>query len=709
MRGKNGSVTVMLTLVGVLILAMVGTCVETARYTACAGQGTEVLRVGADALLTEYSRPLYDHYGLFFLEDNGEPLEHVMAGYVHDCLQNKPGYMDFVKGELTALSVKKKTLVGDKKAEPLMKEITTYMERFVAGEELQKLMKKIGKFSEAEDEASQIEENVEEEREDKKLDDRVVRLMYLVDGVRISDSGKVSVTTWFAKKYATKKKFEGVDFGIQEATIWKGMKPKINKTPSNWKDTGQSFLDGIRKVKEKTKEAIEEGKRLKNDYMKAKHSDMAERVINGIPSLNGNLRVLEETEGLLTDHSVNNKEKKKRLKALWKDYDTESLSIDYSGVDQAGGDGASPLDALGDAIGGGLLSLVCEKPDKLSKKGIKQEDRYAKYYKQESKQGKNYGERMDHLARDEEVELSGTMGDVAAYGLDEFMLDSYITKMFPSYTQKLKQYKKDTNGKGENKGDNKSGNIAGRDTWSGGKIGGTTGGDNNASGKKEWKHALSYGWEYAVAGEKSDKDNLESVLSRIMILRTVTNFLAILADGSKRAEAFAAAVAVVGFTGLVFLIRFTQTLIMIVWAMVESMTDVAALLMERDVPIVKQSKQIKTTFPEVFLITNSAITTRAKKYAKAKKTSFGYREYIWLFLAMTPAHTRRYRVMDMIENDMKKNGYKSFSMGKSVFDLTVEGGFRYPSKFFHLPMISDILNRDVSGYEYLCRIRAGYL
>lgn len=691
MKKARGSVTVMLTLVGVLILAMVGTCVETARYAACAGQGTEVLRVGADALLTEYSRPLYDHYGLFFLEDNGEPLEKVMDRYISDSLQNKAGFMDFLKGELTSLEVKEKTLVGDHKAEPLMREIVAYMERFATTEGLQKLMKKIGKFSEAEEQADQIEESVEEEREDKKLDDRIVRLMNLVDGIRISDSGKVTGTSWFAKKYAVKKDFDGADFGIQEATIWKAMKPKINKTPSNWKDTGQTFLSGLRKVIEKTKEAIEEGKRLKSDYMKANHSDMAERVIAGLPSLSGNLRVLEETETLLTDHSLGAGERKKQLKSLWKDYDTDSLSFDYSGVDQAGGDGASPLDALGDAIGGGLLGLVCENPDSISTKGIKKEDRYAKYYKQESPENKNYGDRMDHLARDEEVELSGTMGDVAAYGLEEFMLDSYITKMFPSYTQELKQYRSDPADTS-----NKKGNTASE----------TSG---KESGKKEWKHALDYGWEYAVAGEKSDKDNLESVLSRIMILRTVTNFLAILSDGAKRAEAFTAAVAVVGFTGLVFLIRFTQTLIMVVWAMVESMTDVAALLMEREVPIVKTSKQIKTTFPEVFLITNSAIVSRAKKYKKATSTSFGYREYIWLFLAMTPAETRRYRVMDMIENDMKKNGYKGFSIGKCLFDMEVEGGFHYPSKFFHLPMISDILDRDLSGYAYLCRIHAGYL
>ena len=686
----------MLSLVGVLILALIGTCVETARYTACAGQGTEVLHVGADALLTEYSRPLYDHYGLFFLEDAGESFEKVMGRYIRDSLGNKAGFLDFLKGELTGLEITKKTRVGENGAEALSKEINAYMERFVTPDMLQKLMKKAGSLSDAESQAEEIERTVDEEREDKKLDERIVRLMRLVDGIRISSSGKVSGEDYFAKKFAVREDYKGEDFGIQEATIWKAMKPHINKNPATWDNIGEKFLANVRKVKEKTKEAIDEGKRLKEDYVKSEHSDMAERVIRGLPSLAGNLRVLEETEKLLSGHVDDVDACKQQLTELWKDYDTDSLSFDYSGVDQAGGDEAGPLDALASVLGDGLLGLVCENPGSLSDKGIKKPDRYAAYYKLETEKGADYKDRMDHLAQDEEVELSGTLGDVASYGLDEFMLDSYIMRMFPSYIQELKQYRTEPDK-----------NDAGTPTSS--NSGSSTAEGGGGGGKTEWKHTLSYGWEYVVSGEKSDKTNLESVLSRILILRTVTNFLAIMADGSKRAEALAAAVAVVGFTGLVFLIRFTQTLILVVWALVESMTDVAALLMEKDVPLIKTSSQIKTTFPELFLINNTAIIGRAKTYGEAKTMSFGYREYIWLFLAMTSVQTRRYRVMDLIENDMRKNGYKGFSLGKSVFDLEVEGSFRYPSRFFHLPMISEVLNRDLSGYGYVCKIRAGYL
>lgn len=711
---KMGSITVFMSLAGLLILAMVGTCVETARYSTCAGTGAEMLRNGAEALLTEYSRPLYDHYGLFFIEDTGEPFEKVIADYVNDSLEAKPLFSNFLKGELTGLEVTKKTYAGDDQAYALMREIVTYMERHLTGGMLNKLMKKIGRFSSVEEDAKQIEETVEEEREDKKLDDHIVRLMYLVDGVRISGSGNVKTQAYFVKKFSTDADYTGADFGIMEGKVWNEVKKHIDETPSKWNDTGSAFRAKLRNVIEKTEEAVREADAMRETYSTAKHSDLADRVIAGLPSLRGNLRVLQETEKLL-DSSLKKKELKHRLKELWKDYNTTALSFDYTGIDSTGSDQESPLSALGSGLGDGLLSLVCEHPAELSKKGIKNPDRYADYYKESAEKSENYSERATRFTEDEEVELSGVLDDTGSYAMEEFALDTYITEKFPGYTQKIDDK---TGGlPGDAESETSVDALAGQplgdsyaDSVSGGPASneGITGSDGS-SGNRKWKHALDYGWEYVVSGEKSDKGNLEEVLGRILLIRVATNFIAIMADGKKRAEAFAAAAAIVGVTGLVFLIRFTQTLFLIAWAFVESLTDIAAILMKKHVPVVKTSAQIKTTFPEIFLITNSAIVSRAKKYADEKNTSFGYREYILLFLVMTKPEVCRYRVMDLIDNDMRKNGYEGFSIGKCVFDMKVEGYFYYPAGLFQLPSIGRLLGRDLDGREYLAKIRAGYL
>ena len=703
----SGSITVFMSLAGVLILAMLGTCLETARYTTCAGSGAEILRTGAEALFTEYSRPLYDHYGLFFLEDGGESYEKVISSYVADGLSSEPGFTDFLGGELTSLEIKNMTKVGDDEAKALSKEVTAYMERYLTGEMLSKLIEKIAGFTQAKETAEQIDKTVEEEKEDKKLDERILRLMYLVDGVRVSGSGSISIDHYFAKKFAVSSRFSGVDFGVTEGVVWEKMKKNIDKTPVEWDDLGQNTIRKVEEVLRKTETAIVEGGKLKSEYNSSKHSDMAARVIAGLPSLDGNKRVLEESLNVLRDISLDKKEKREKLDELWKDYDTVSLSFDYSGADQAEGDDANPLDALGDGMGDGLLGLVCTK--KLSEKSIKKPDRYAGVYSGDegsvSEDHDDPSECIDNLTSDEEVHLSEGLEDIASDTMEEFALDMYATEKFTGYTtakESLSGKKKESSGKASGKTDGTDGGFGEKSDNSGGSIG-------ENEGESDWKRALDYGWEYIIAGKKSDKDNLESVLFRILLIRAAMNFIAIMADGARRAEALAMATAVIGFTGLVFLIKFMQTLILIAWSFVEGMTDIAGLLQDRDVPVIKTSKQILTTLPEVFIITNEAITTRAKRFGEAQGLTFGYKEYVLMFMMMSSAATRRYRIMDLIDADMAKNGYKGFNIGKCTFDMELEGSFRYPSKFFKLPMISDILGRDLLGYSFTCLVREGYL
>ena len=84
MASSKGSITVFLSLTAILIFALLGTLVETARYTVCKNHVLRTLQTAAEGLLTEYSRPLYEQYGLFFIESEGTPYTDVMAKYIGD-------------------------------------------------------------------------------------------------------------------------------------------------------------------------------------------------------------------------------------------------------------------------------------------------------------------------------------------------------------------------------------------------------------------------------------------------------------------------------------------------------------------------------------------------------------------------------------------------------------------------------------------------
>ena len=193
------------------------------------------------------------------------------------------------------------------------------------------------------------------------------------------------------------------------------------------------------------------------------------------------------------------------------------------------------------------------------------------------------------------------------------------------------------------------------------------------------------------------------------MIRTPVNFAAIYKDAAKKQQAYAAAAAVVGFTGMEPLIRFTQTMILVVWSIVEALVDVAGILQGRDVPLLKKSAQILTSFPQIFQLTGKAITKRAGRFAAAGKKSFGYKDYLLLFLGMKERKKKLYRVMDLIQWDMNKNGYEGFRLDRCVFSIKVSASIVFPARFFHMPVIGAMLGRDIRDYSYACEIEKGYL
>ena len=141
MRRLTGSITVFLSLVFLLIFALFGTLLETARYTVCKNHAARTLRTGAEGLLSEYNRPLYEHYGLFFIEKGGTPYEQVIGRYAGDTISvADKGEMDFLDGGIDDIQVKNKVYLGDNHAEPLQKQIRSYMGRVVTKEQLQKVL-----------------------------------------------------------------------------------------------------------------------------------------------------------------------------------------------------------------------------------------------------------------------------------------------------------------------------------------------------------------------------------------------------------------------------------------------------------------------------------------------------------------------------------------------------------------------------------------
>lgn len=159
-------------------------------------------------------------------------------------------------------------------------------------------------------------------------------------------------------------------------------------------------------------------------------------------------------------------------------------------------------------------------------------------------------------------------------------------------------------------------------------------------------HALDYELEYCIGGKATDAENLEAVVKKLILLRESANFVTIMKDSQKKAMALELATAVVGFTGIVPLIKAVQMGILVAWCYVESILDVRCLLEGGKVPLVKNNSQWKS---DPFHLSEGISQNNAQK----EESGMGYGEYLQMLLYMTGEEQLISRAMNVIEKNVR--------------------------------------------------------
>lgn len=218
---------------------------------------------------------------------------------------------------------------------------------------------------------------------------------------------------------------------------------------------------------------------------------------------------------------------------------------------------------------------------------------------------------------------------------------------------------------------------------------------------------LEYEQEYLIVGNMSDEKNLSSVISRIILLRTVFDFVSILGDKSIQTEAKVLATSMVGFTGMPMLISLTKILILLLWSFAEALLDTCALMLGKEIPILK--KNIMLQLPELFLINREYLRQKASGIKATKELSFSYQDYLRIFLIMTWKGDLTYRSMDLIQENLKLR-YQSegFLMTGCLYGFEAEANFRIESKFTAFPFVRELINGETGNFRYLVNVGYSY-
>jgi len=223
--------------------------------------------------------------------------------------------------------------------------------------------------------------------------------------------------------------------------------------------------------------------------------------------------------------------------------------------------------------------------------------------------------------------------------------------------------------------------------------------------KSQKPSVLSYEQEYLVEGKTSDLDNLASVVSRIVLMRTALDFVSIIGDKEKRTEAQLVATALVGFTGLPILIGVIQALILIVWAYGEALLDTCALLKGMEIPILK--KKVELQLPELFLINQVYLEQKVTQIVKTKELSLSYQDYLSMFLLLTNKEKLAYRSMDLIQENIRlRYQVDSFRIKQCLFGYGVNSELHVDSKFIGIAYVQKTLGKKIDQIQF--KVEANY-
>lgn len=183
-----------------------------------------------------------------------------------------------------------------------------------------------------------------------------------------------------------------------------------------------------------------------------------------------------------------------------------------------------------------------------------------------------------------------------------------------------------------------------------------------AENAKVWKEKLEYQLEYVIAGEASDKENLENIMWRIFLLRAVGNYLFYHQDGEKLGEAEAEAIAIVGITGNAVLVSLVKEILLISQAIENGIQETKSIFAGEKVPVYQQG---------IF----SGI-------------EIGYKEYLYLFLCTTENTGKIYRSMDIVELEVReKSEYKSFRLDHCTDYFDFRCTYQFESLFRDIPLM----------------------
>lgn len=184
---------------------------------------------------------------------------------------------------------------------------------------------------------------------------------------------------------------------------------------------------------------------------------------------------------------------------------------------------------------------------------------------------------------------------------------------------------------------------------------------------------LSYETEYILGGQNSDKENLEYVINRMVLLRFAFNSIYGFGDPQLREQAWALAAMLTGVTGTPEFIEAVRYVILSAVSMIESITDVEQLMQGKSVPLLKNKATWRTS-----------VQGKSGNADNKGSHNLAYEDYLCMLVLL---HGNSKNLSLRMQNLMQINIQKEepfFQIKECRAGVTVQTGIRSVSRFYFM-------------------------
>jgi hypothetical protein len=268
---QKGSITIFLSLIMLLILSVILTTIESARVNTAKTLINRALITSMESVMAEYYRPLFDNYHLFALEGSygtGSIQETMITNKVEEYLnysfypEENIKFMDYpislenfnpMEVDVDNISMNQYSTFMDQSSSLFQSQIMAYMKYKELGNGLEYFLNKTSFIRDTGETRAILEEKLKTEEALYQMDQKILQLMKVIDGINIDGSGislnsegMIKVEEFFVKKITNET--APANMGINHPMVYASLNPQyvdVNKEIDSIVDDINSLIQTI--------------------------------------------------------------------------------------------------------------------------------------------------------------------------------------------------------------------------------------------------------------------------------------------------------------------------------------------------------------------------------------------------------------------------------------------------------------------------------